>query len=77
MPGEHVDHFFAGQMGPETLHFLEACLLDCPVMLEPTHARLVMESYTAADISAELNEPVNLPLTNAALARLADMRKAG
>ena len=23
MPGEHVDHVFAGQMGPETIHFLE------------------------------------------------------
>jgi predicted dehydrogenase len=77
MPGEHVDHVFAGQMGPETIHFLQACLLDRPVMVEPTHARLVMESYTAADISAELNEPVSLPLSNAALAKLADMKKAG
>jgi predicted dehydrogenase len=77
MPGEHVDHVFAGQMGPETLHFLEACLMDRPVMVEPTHARLVMESYTAADISAEINEPVSLPLSNAALARLDDMKKAG
>ena len=23
MPGEQVDHVFAGQMGPETLHFLD------------------------------------------------------
>ena len=23
MPGEQVDHVFAGQMGPETIHFLE------------------------------------------------------
>jgi predicted dehydrogenase len=77
MPGEHVDHVFAGQMGPETLHFLEACLMDRPVMVDPTHARLVMESYTAADISAVLHEPVTLPLSNAALAQLADMKKAG
>jgi myo-inositol 2-dehydrogenase/D-chiro-inositol 1-dehydrogenase len=63
-------------MGPETLHVLEACLRDRPVMVEPAHARLVMESYSAADISAELNEPVSLPLTNAALAQLADMKKA-
>jgi predicted dehydrogenase len=76
MPGEQVDHVFAGQMGPETLHFLEACLMGRPVMVEPTHARLVMESYTAADISAEMNEPVSLPLSNAALARLADMKAA-
>lgn len=77
MPGEHVDHVFAGQMGPETLHFLEACLMDRPVMVDPTHARLVMESYTAADISAETHEPVSLPLSNASLARLADMKKVG
>src|SRR4029453_7053077 len=31
MPGEQVDHVFAGQMGPETIHFLEACLMDRPV----------------------------------------------
>ncbi|MBS3979426.1 MAG: Gfo/Idh/MocA family oxidoreductase [Rhodobacteraceae bacterium] len=77
MPGEHVDHVFAGQMGPETLHFLEACLMDRPVMVDPTHARLVMESYTAADISAETHEPVSLPLSNASLARLADMKRVG
>ena len=28
MPGEQVDHVFAGGMGPETIHFLEACILD-------------------------------------------------
>jgi myo-inositol 2-dehydrogenase/D-chiro-inositol 1-dehydrogenase len=76
MPGEHVDHVFAGQMGPETIHFLEACLLDRPVMVTPDHARLVMESYSAADVSAELNQPVDLPLSNAALATLADIRAA-
>ena len=27
MPGEQVDHVFAGGMGPETIHFLEACIL--------------------------------------------------
>ena len=53
MPGEQVDHVFAGQMGPETIHFLEACILDRPVMVKPEHARMVMETYTAADLSAE------------------------
>ena len=24
MPGEQVDHIYAGAMGPETMHFLEA-----------------------------------------------------
>ena len=49
MPGEQVDHVFAGQMGPETIHFLESCILDRPVMVTPESARLVMETYTAAD----------------------------
>src|SRR6202171_1193434 len=35
MPGEHVDHVFAGQMGPETLHFLEDVILDRPPLVSP------------------------------------------
>jgi myo-inositol 2-dehydrogenase/D-chiro-inositol 1-dehydrogenase len=73
MPGEHVDHVFAGQMGPETIHFLEACLLDKKPMVAPEHARMVMETYLAADLSAELNEPVDLPLSNQALSAIHDM----
>src|SRR5467141_3719451 len=73
MPGEQVDHVFAGQMGPETIHFLESCLLDRPVMVTPESARMVMEAYTAADLSAERNEPVDLPLSNEALAAIAEM----
>ena len=76
MPGEQVDHVFAGQMGPETIHFLESCLLDRPVMVTPQSARLVMETYTAADLSAERNEPVDLPLSNEALSRIAEMAGA-
>lgn len=76
MPGEHVDHVFAGQMGPETIHFLEACMMDRPVMVEPGHARMVMEAYTAADISAERNAPVDLPLSNSALADVAEIKAA-
>jgi len=75
MPGEQVDHAFAGQMGPETIHFLEAVLLDTEVMVAPEHARMVMESYSAADVSAEIDEPVKLPLSNQALAILDDMKK--
>ncbi|MFD2184814.1 Gfo/Idh/MocA family protein [Rhodoplanes azumiensis] len=72
MPGEQVDHMYAGQLGPETIHFLECCLLDRPVMVQPAHARMVMETYTAADLSAERNEPVDMPLNNEALARIAE-----
>jgi len=66
-----VDHVFAGQMGPETIHFLESCLMDRPAMLTPESARMVMETYTAADLSAERNEPIDLPLSNEALSALA------
>src|SRR3569833_549226 len=50
MPGEQVDHVFAGQMGPETLHFLESVILDRPVMVAPEHARMVMQAYCDADL---------------------------
>jgi myo-inositol 2-dehydrogenase/D-chiro-inositol 1-dehydrogenase len=76
MPGEQVDHVFAGQMGPETIHFLEACIRDKPVMVTPESARMVMETYTAADLSAERNEPVDLPLSNESLSAVAEMAEA-
>jgi predicted dehydrogenase len=76
MPGEQVDHVFAGQMGPETLHFLESILMDRPVMVTPESARTVMEVYCAADLSAERNEPIELPLSNVALAGIADLAEA-
>src|SRR5689334_9718741 len=62
MPGEFVDHTYAGAMAPETVHFLEAVVYDRPVLVTPEHARMVMEVYMAADISAERNEAVTLPL---------------
>jgi scyllo-inositol 2-dehydrogenase (NAD+) len=62
MPGEPVDHTYAGAMAGETLHFLEAVALDRPVLVTPEQARAVMEVYIAADLSAERNEPVALPL---------------
>jgi scyllo-inositol 2-dehydrogenase (NAD+) len=62
MPGEYVEHTYAGAMAPETVHFLEACAFDRPVLVTPEHARMVMEVYVAADLSAERNQPVDLPL---------------
>ncbi len=62
MPGEAVDHTYAGPMAAETVHFLEAVALDRPVLVTPEHARMVMEVYIAADMSAESNQPVSLPL---------------
>lgn len=62
MPGEFVDHVYAGPMERETLHFLEAVAFDRPVMVDPRLARLTMEVYLAADVSAERNQVVELPL---------------
>ena len=62
MPGEYVEHTYAGAMAPETVHFLEACVFDRPVLVTPEHARMVMEVYIAADLSAERSQPVDLPL---------------
>jgi scyllo-inositol 2-dehydrogenase (NAD+) len=62
MPGEFVDHAYAGPMERETVHFLEAVAYDRPVLVKPEEARQVMELYIAADLSAERNEPVSLPL---------------
>ena len=62
MPGEFVEHTYAGPMAAETVHFLEAVALDRPVLVTPEHARMVMEVYLAADLSAERNEAVALPL---------------
>ena len=62
MPGERVEHTYAGPMAAETAHFLEAVALGRDVMVKPEHARMVMEVYIAADLSAEKNVPVDLPL---------------
>jgi scyllo-inositol 2-dehydrogenase (NAD+) len=61
MPGEFVEHTFAGAMASETVHFLEAVAFDRPVLVTPEHARMVMEVYRAADLSAETNQPVKIP----------------
>jgi predicted dehydrogenase len=60
MPGEFVEHTYAGAMAAETVHFLEACVYDRPVLVTPEHARMVMEVYIAADLSAEKNEAVDI-----------------
>ena len=45
-----------------TKRFLEVVSYDRPVMVTPEQARKVMEVYMAADLSAERNEPVPLPM---------------
>ncbi len=71
MPGEPVDHVFAGPMHNETVHYLEAVAFDRPVMCSAEAARRVMDVYIAADISDESNEAVSLPLSRATLAAVA------
>ncbi len=62
MPGEQVAHVYQGPMQAETIHFLEAVALGRPVLVTPEQARQVMEVTLAADLSAERNQPVPLPL---------------
>lgn len=68
MPGEFVNHTYAGPMERETVHFLEAVACDRPVLVTGEQARQVMELYIAADLSAERSEPVTLPLPESRLA---------
>jgi myo-inositol 2-dehydrogenase/D-chiro-inositol 1-dehydrogenase len=75
MPGEQVGEVFAGGMGPETIHFLESCIRNTPVMVTPESARRVMETYSAADLSADRNEPVDLPLTNETISGIAELKQ--
>jgi predicted dehydrogenase len=71
MPGESVEHVYAGPMAAETAHFLEAVAYDRPLVVTPEHARMVMEVYMGADLSAERNVPVDLPLAGAPAKRAA------
>ena len=62
MPGEQVGHVYQGPMEAETIHFIEAVALDRPLLVSPEQARQVMEVTLAADLSADRNAPVPLPL---------------
>jgi predicted dehydrogenase len=64
MPGERVDHVYAGPMEAETLHFLECVATGKQPLVTAEHARMVMQLYQAADLSAETNQPVNLLVTD-------------
>jgi len=50
-------------------------LRDQPPMVSPEGARRVMETYLAADLSAESGEPINLPLNNQALSAVQELYK--
>jgi predicted dehydrogenase len=60
MPGESVGHVYAGPMAAETIHFLECVALGRQPIVTPEHARMVMQVYQAADVSAETGQPVDV-----------------
>ncbi|HEV2397436.1 MAG TPA: Gfo/Idh/MocA family oxidoreductase [Candidatus Sulfotelmatobacter sp.] len=60
MPGERVQHVYAGPMEAETVHFLECVVKGKQPLVTPQHARMVMEVYQAADQSAEEGRPIEL-----------------
>jgi predicted dehydrogenase len=62
MPGEKVNHVYAGPMEAETLHFLECVATGKQPLVTAEHARIVMQLYQAADVSAETNQPVALAI---------------
>ncbi|HXC33470.1 MAG TPA: Gfo/Idh/MocA family oxidoreductase [Verrucomicrobiae bacterium] len=66
MPGEKVEHVYAGPMEAETIHFLDCVARGKQPLVTPEHARMVMQVYQAADLSAEENRPVDIVWPNAA-----------
>jgi predicted dehydrogenase len=65
MPGEPVNHVYAGPMEKETLHFLECVALGKQPLVTAEHAKMVMQVYQAADESAESGRPVDLVIEGA------------
>jgi predicted dehydrogenase len=64
MPGEKVNHVYAGPMEAETLHFLECVATGKQPLVTAEHARMVMQLYKAADESVETNRAVDLSITD-------------
>jgi predicted dehydrogenase len=70
MPGERVEHVYAGPMEAETIHFLECIALGRAPLVSAEHARMVMQVYQAADLSAETGQPVDITVPQGDLANL-------
>jgi len=64
MPGEKVNHVYAGPMEAETLHFLECAATGKAPLVTAEQARMVMQLYKAADESVETNRPVDLRIAD-------------
>src|SRR5215469_12670236 len=60
MPGESLGHVYAGPMAYETVHFLDCVASGHQPIVTPEHARMVMQVYQAADVSAESGQPVEI-----------------
>jgi len=60
MPGEKVGHVYAGPMEAETVHFLECVATGRSPLVTAEHARMVMQVYQAADLSAEQGHALEL-----------------
>jgi predicted dehydrogenase len=65
MPGERVSHVYAGPMEAETIHFLDCVAWGRQPLVTAQHARMVMQVYQAADLSAETGQPVDLVVEEA------------
>ena len=63
MPGEFVDHILRRPDGAGDNALHRGRRADRPVMVDPHLARVTMEVYIAADLSAHLNQVVELPLS--------------
>jgi predicted dehydrogenase len=61
MPGEKVAHVYAGPMEAETIHFLECVAKGRQPLVTAEHARMVMQVYQGADLSAEEGRPIDIP----------------
>ena len=75
MPGEQVDHVFAGQMGPETIHFLEVVHPDTARDGDARERAHASWRPTARPTFGRRNEPIDLPLTNESISAIADFKK--
>jgi predicted dehydrogenase len=60
MPGEKVGHVYAGPMEAETIHFLECVAYGRAPLVTAEEARLVMQVYEAADLSAVEHRAIDL-----------------
>ena len=60
MPGEKVGHVYAGPLEAETIHFLECVATGRKPLVSAEQARLVMQVYQAADLSAAENRPIEI-----------------